>query len=508
MLAPLLDHLWQSSLVAVVVALLTLAFRSNGARVRFWLWFAASLKFLLPFTLLAALGGWLARLYPHTIAAPPAMIVPAIKLSAPARMLPAPATPDLAPILLGLWALGFGVVVGSRMLRWVRLNALVAQAQALDEAAPIKVMASSSLMEPGLVGVLRPVVLMPAELLPHLSPGEMQSILAHEASHLARRDNLTAALHMLVEAVFWFWPLVWLIGARMIAERERACDESVLGDGHDPVVYASTILKVCKFCIQSPIACVSGMSGSHLGRRMTHIMSEARVRELSIHKQTFLLAVGLLAVSLPVMAGFVASPFAVDVTRRAAAVQARISEAAVRMVATPLATLAPQTNDLAPATKVRKPVNHAAIVDPPPAVAPPAPMPVAVAAAPVPTQPAPAPFTIVPAPKPAPSADMVRRMKDAPVVIYPTGEGDPDAITCRVPQILPGSRLPGPQICQTNRAWAALRANRQEITPDGETRYATSANERNRSLRGINCVMFGAGSATNAAPYSSQTFCG
>ena len=341
MLAPLLDHLWQSSLVAACAAALTLAFRSNGARVRFWLWFAASLKFLLPFTVLAALGGWLARLYPHAIAAPPAMIAPAIKLSAPARMLPAPATPVLAPILLGLWALGFAGVLGSRVLRWVRLNALIAQAHELDTATSVKVMASSSLMEPGLVGVFRPVVLMPAGLLPQLAPGEIQSILAHEASHLARRDNLTAALHMLVEAMFWFWPPVWLIGARMIAERERACDESVLAEGHDPEVYAGSILKVCKFCIQSPIACVPGMSGSHLGRRMTHIMSETRVRELDIHRQPLLLAVGLLTVSLPVMAGFVTSPFAVEVTRRAAAVQAQISEAAVRMVTAPLATLAP-----------------------------------------------------------------------------------------------------------------------------------------------------------------------
>jgi len=421
-------------------------------------------------------------------------------------MLPAPATPDLAPILLGLWALGFAVVLGSRVLRWVRLNALIAQAHELDTATSVKVMASSSLMEPGLVGVFRPVVLMPAGLLPHLAPGEMQSILAHEASHLARRDNLTAALHMLVEAVFWFWPPVWLIGARMIAERERACDESVLADGHDPEVYAGSILKVCKFCIQSPIACVPGMSGSHLGRRMTHIMSETRVRELNIHKQTLLLAVGLLTVSLPVMAGFVTSPFAVEVTRRAAAVQAQISEAAVRMVTAPLATLAPRTEDFVPVIKARKPLHHDVVAEPFPAVSIPAPVaPVSVAAAPVPAQPA--PFTIAPAPKPAPSAEMIRRMKDAPLVIYPTGEGDPDAITCRVPQILPGSRLPGPQICQANRTWAALRAERREISPDGESVIITSANERSRSLRGINCVVFSAGSATNAAVYSAQTFC-
>jgi len=57
----LLDHLWQSSLFALAVGLLTLAFQNNAARIRFWLWFAASLKFLLPFALLAMLGEKLAH---------------------------------------------------------------------------------------------------------------------------------------------------------------------------------------------------------------------------------------------------------------------------------------------------------------------------------------------------------------------------------------------------------------------------------------------------------------
>jgi len=51
-----------------------------------------------------------------------------------------------------------------------------------------------------------------------LSDREMDAIFAHELCHLRRRDNLTAAIHMLVEASFWFCPLVWWLGARLIAE--------------------------------------------------------------------------------------------------------------------------------------------------------------------------------------------------------------------------------------------------------------------------------------------------
>jgi bla regulator protein BlaR1 len=47
--APLTDHLWQSTVFGGVAALLALALRKNYARTRYWLWLAASVKFLIPF---------------------------------------------------------------------------------------------------------------------------------------------------------------------------------------------------------------------------------------------------------------------------------------------------------------------------------------------------------------------------------------------------------------------------------------------------------------------------
>jgi len=87
-MAPLLDHLWQSTMVAGLAALLTLALSNNSARVRFWLWFAASIKFLVPFAALAALGEMLARFLPVTWAPPSPLlaITPAAeRFSAPRR---------------------------------------------------------------------------------------------------------------------------------------------------------------------------------------------------------------------------------------------------------------------------------------------------------------------------------------------------------------------------------------------------------------------------------------
>jgi bla regulator protein blaR1 len=54
------NHLWQSTLVAAAAALLTLALRNHHARARYWIWLAASIKFLVPFSLLVVAGSHLA----------------------------------------------------------------------------------------------------------------------------------------------------------------------------------------------------------------------------------------------------------------------------------------------------------------------------------------------------------------------------------------------------------------------------------------------------------------
>jgi len=76
---------------------------------------------------------------------------------------------------------------------------------------------------------------------------------------IRRRDNLFAAIHMIVEALFWFHPLVWWIGARLVDERERACDEEVVRLGADPHQYAEGILRTCEYAVESPLACVAGV---------------------------------------------------------------------------------------------------------------------------------------------------------------------------------------------------------------------------------------------------------
>jgi uncharacterized protein (TIGR03435 family) len=147
------------------------------------------------------------------------------------------------------------------------------------------------------------VLLLPNGITEHLAPAHLDAILAHELCHVRYRDNLAAAIHMTVEAIFWFHPLVWWLGARLIDERERACDEEVLSLGNQPEIYAESILRTCEFYLQSPMACMSGITGSDLKKRIGRIMIGRISNNLEMGKKLLLTGVGFAAVAGPLVFG-------------------------------------------------------------------------------------------------------------------------------------------------------------------------------------------------------------
>jgi bla regulator protein blaR1 len=311
-------HLWQSTLFALAAALMTAAFRGNRAQVRYWLWLSASLKFLVPFALLLNLGSYLETRMPaaRQVAS---QITPAVswtveEFSAPSvsatlsQSTAATSTIDWIPVaLLALWLGGFATVVFIRFRAWLRIRAAVRASAAfgVSEAGiseTVEIRVSPCHLGPAVVGILRPVLLFPDGIAERLTPSQLETVLAHELCHVRRRDNLFAAIHMTVEAVFWFHPLLWWISARLVEEREQACDEEVLSLGSHPEIYADAILNVCKFYVQSPLVCASGVSGASIRRRIEAILS-SRFEQLSRAKKLLLAGAGTAALVGPIAIG-------------------------------------------------------------------------------------------------------------------------------------------------------------------------------------------------------------
>jgi TonB family protein len=152
------------------------------------------------------------------------------------------------------------------------------------------------------VGVFRPVVLLPERYTDSLDEAELASVFAHELEHVRRRDNLSAALHELVTAFFWFDPLHWIARRRLLELRERACDERVLEGGCEPRPYVAALAKTCHAAIESPaIAC---MSGFHVRERIESIMSYSSDRAQFLPDK--FVRVAALAAALAIVASFAA----------------------------------------------------------------------------------------------------------------------------------------------------------------------------------------------------------
>ena len=305
MLHALFDHLWQSTLFAGFAGLVTLALGRNRARVRHWVWLAASLKFLVPLSLLIALGShmeWRTAPVPANVSVVMEVVSEPFTAT-PVPIATAPVAWDPFPVLLGIWACGFVGIGGAWWARWRRVRGAVRAGSPVELPIPVAVISSPTLLEPGVFGVFAPVLMLPEGIFDRLTPAQLEAVIEHELCHIRHRDNLAAAIHMFVETLFWFHPLVWWIGKRMVAERELACDEEVVSRRGEARVYAEAILNVCKLYVESPLVCVSGVTGSDLKKRIEAIMKGHIAVRLSWAQKMALAGVGMAVLAAPIVVG-------------------------------------------------------------------------------------------------------------------------------------------------------------------------------------------------------------
>jgi len=329
--APLGNHLWQSTLFAGMVFLVTLLLRRKRPSLRYALWTAASMKFLVPFSLLVGLGAIVPKTLPirtgphesiYSVLQAADQPFDRLRPIASSDRHPGSIKPFLALLpefLLAVWLSGTMTVLIVWYLRWLQVSATLRkgalaecgrEVEALrklesesNRPRRISVVLSRDMMEPGIFGVFRPILLWPEQLTVRLEDEHVRAILAHELAHVRRRDNLTAAIHMLVEALFWFNPIVWWMESRLVRERERACDEEVVEAAGGPEVYAESLLKACRFCLESPLACVSGIAGADLRNRIIRITTQQRGARISLTQKAILAAAAMAVLAVPMSFG-------------------------------------------------------------------------------------------------------------------------------------------------------------------------------------------------------------
>src|SRR3954470_21817171 len=105
----------------------------------------------------------------------------------------------------------------------------------------VRLLRSTLVDVPTVIGWLKPVILVPASALSGLNPHQLEAIMAHELAHIRRHDYLVNLLQVVVETLLFYHPAVWWLSRRIRAERENCCDDLAVSLCGDPFTYAQAL---------------------------------------------------------------------------------------------------------------------------------------------------------------------------------------------------------------------------------------------------------------------------
>ena len=268
--------------------------RSRSATTRYRIWLIALLA-VAALPLLTVLSQRL-RLPVPLVSFPASENAPvAVAVGPPQAARPSLAWPSIIwPLLFAIWSTGalisllrlgrslwkhYLVQSGARAVSLTELDCSYSDQLQLD-ADGIFIALSEGIRSPQ-VGLFRPVILLPADIVSWTSREERTSILRHELAHIQRRDQFANLFQSLLAAFFFFHPMLRYACRQLSLEREIACDDRVLNLCPEPKAYAETILKAAERSCLTDIAyqAASFNPGKTLERRIEMIMNADRTRQ-------------------------------------------------------------------------------------------------------------------------------------------------------------------------------------------------------------------------------------
>ena len=199
----------------------------------------------------------------------------------------------LGGFLSFVWLIGTLVFAALRTRDWFRCNRLIRSsslnsnqdlakkfdlvADQLQLINKPKLLVSEKIPTPVVVGVFQPVVIFPADANQLFSSQQLRSVLAHELSHVARKDHWVVGLQILATTLYWWNPLVWSISNKVAEVRELICDDIAVEAHNTPREYAQSIIAMAERVVSqkellAPLG-ISNSSASELERRLRRIIS-------------------------------------------------------------------------------------------------------------------------------------------------------------------------------------------------------------------------------------------
>lgn len=154
-------------------------------------------------------------------------------------------------------------------------------ARKLSVRCPVKVLESSLVSVPTVVGWLRPAILLPASAFTGLTPQQLEAVLAHELAHVRRHDYLVNVLQTGVETLLFYHPAVWWVSRQIRAEREHVCDDMAVRATGDVMTYARALTRLERLRTANPRLAMAADGGSLRSRVSRLVEGPPRPRHLS-----------------------------------------------------------------------------------------------------------------------------------------------------------------------------------------------------------------------------------
>lgn len=125
------------------------------------------------------------------------------------------------PVLAGIWLFGIVALFLYSAVSYCRLRRKVCEAVILRD----NIYQSENVCSPFVLGIIKPKIYLPY----HMDSREMDHVIAHEQTHIRRKDHWWKPLGFLLLTIHWFNPLMWLSYVLLCRDIELACDEKVIG---------------------------------------------------------------------------------------------------------------------------------------------------------------------------------------------------------------------------------------------------------------------------------------
>ena len=297
----LIHFVWQAGLVAILVALFLLLTRRLSANVRYWIACCGLLAMATaPLVTLCVLSSqrvagpvdstWAALGEPLSFSRFEGSAAPAMEGSGSAGPIHAADGGEpgiaiglsgyqdwgtrVAPYLVTIWSLGVLVLILRTCFGLLRVFQWKSHSKPVQESLQVpfrrllnrmgcrgvELLECTSISIPGVVGFLKPVVLVPAAMLSSMPPAQLEAILAHELAHVKRHDFLVNLIQTVIEIVLFYHPAVWWVSKQIRVQREFCCDDLAISVVKDRQAYATALVGLESLRIEKWVLAANGGS--------------------------------------------------------------------------------------------------------------------------------------------------------------------------------------------------------------------------------------------------------